>query len=75
MCDVMPSDTHILLCRLHCGTAASLKSFLISRFGILIRDASNFEGLDDHYFRIAVQTPTENDELIAAIQSYMNQEF
>lgn len=62
--DVMPSDTHILLCRLHHGTAARLKDHLATRHGILIRDASNFRGLTPSHFRIAVQTPQENDELI-----------
>lgn len=64
-----PSDTHILLCRLHDGTAADLKDRLARQYGILIRDASNFTGLDSHYFRIAVQTPEENDDLIASIKT------
>lgn len=69
--DVLPSDTHILLCRLHCGTAAELKDYLARQHGILIRDASNFEGLSDGHFRIAVQTPEHNELLIKAIQKYI----
>lgn len=61
-----PSDTHMLLCRLTVNRAQALKNALAGRYGILIRDASNFEGLDGHYFRIAVQTPVENDMLIKA---------
>ena len=38
---------------------------------ILIRDASNFEGLDERFFRIATQTPEENDELVGAIAKWM----
>lgn len=68
--DVMPSDTHILLCRLHHGTAARLKEHLVTRHGILIRDASNFRGLTPAHFRIAVQTPQENDELINILKLY-----
>ena len=64
VCDVMPSDTHILLCRLRDGSAAELKEHLVRQHGILIRDASNFEGLDSRFFRIAAQIPVENDELI-----------
>lgn len=70
-CDVAKSDTHILLCRLHHGTAAELKDFLIDEHGLLIRDASNFHGLDSSYFRIAVQTSEENDLLIEGIRSYL----
>ena len=61
------SDTHILLCRVQHATAAELKEHLALNHGILIRDASNFAGLDTHHFRIAVQTPAENDELCRAL--------
>lgn len=69
MVETMPSDTHILLCRLKDGSAHRLKEHLARHDGILIRDASNFAGLDGHYFRIAVQTPAENDLLTAALLS------
>ncbi len=62
-----PSDTHIILCKLRMGKASALKDFLAKEHGILIRDASNFEGLDSSFFRIAVQEKEENDELIEAI--------
>ena len=39
---------------------------------MLIRDASNFEGLTDHHFRVAAQLPEENDALVAAIRDYLN---
>ena len=65
--EVWPSDTHFLLARLRMGRAAALKDYLASEHGILIRDASNFQGLDGGFFRIAVQTPAENDCLIQAI--------
>ena len=66
----MPSDTHMLLCRLVSGSAGALKDHLARREGLLIRDASNFDGLDDRYFRIAVQTAAENDRLVAAIDRW-----
>ena len=69
---VHPSDTHILLCRLLRGTAADLKQRLAQDHGILIRDASNFHGLTPAHFRIAVQTPAENDELVAAIKKTLS---
>lgn len=69
----LPSDTHILLCRLHKGTATQLKELLATNHGILIRDASNFTGLDHRYFRIAVQHPNENNILIDSITAAMKQ--
>ena len=70
-----PSHTHILLCKLHKGTASHLKDLLATQHGILIRDASNFEGLSKSHFRIAVQTPQENDLLLNAITSTLAQHF
>lgn len=72
--DVWPSDTHILLCRLRFGYASALKDYLAEEHGILIRDASNFEGLDRSFFRIAVQTREENDTLIKAITQWMQED-
>lgn len=70
---VYPSHTHILLCRLRTGKASDLKERLINRYGILIRDASNFKGLDDSHFRIAVQTPEENERLLTSIIDILSQ--
>lgn len=61
------TDCNFLLCRLPFGDAAELKEWLVERYGILIRDASNFRGLDSRYFRVAAQTPAENDLLIEAL--------
>ena len=69
--EVWPSQTHILLCKLRMGKAAALKEYLAKEHGLLIRDASNFEGLDDSFFRIAVQEKTENDLLLHAIEKWL----
>jgi len=69
--DVWPSDCHILLCRLRIGKASALKEYLATEHGILIRDASNFKGLDDGFFRIAVQNEDDDDELVDAIQQWV----
>lgn len=69
--EVWPSDTHILLCHLRMGKAGALKDYLATEHGILIRDASNFATLDDSFFRIAVQTAEENNELINAIAQWI----
>ena len=68
--EVFPSDSHILLCRTLHGSSPMLKDYLARHHGILIRDASNFEGLDNSYFRIAIQTPKENDELINSLRQW-----
>ena len=36
--------------------------------GILIRNCSNYPGLDDGWFRIAVRTHEENEQLVAALR-------
>ena len=69
---VMPSQTNFMLCKLAVGTAAALKDYLARKHGILIRDASNFRGLTSRHFRIAAQTPAENDALVSAIKEFVN---
>lgn len=69
--ECQPGETNFILCHLPKGTASQLKEYLVENHGILIRDASNFEGLTDRHFRIAVQRPYENDLLIKAIGEWM----
>jgi len=70
---VYPTDTHFMLCRLHEGSAAQLKAFLLKKYGILIRDASNFSGLTCDHFRVCSQSVEENDWLVEAIKAYLNE--
>lgn len=65
------SDCNFFLAKLPKGTSAELKDYLIERHGILIRDASNFEGLGPRHFRVAAQTPEENDLLLDCIGKWM----
>ena len=69
--DVWQSDSHMLLCRLRIGNASALKEFLVYNYGMLIRDASNFNGLDNGCFRISVRTTEENDRLVDAIGEWI----
>ena len=69
--DVWDTQTHFMLVQLRMGKASALKEYLAREHGILIRDASNFAGLDERFFRIATQTPEENDRLVAAIEEFM----
>ena len=68
---VMKSDTNFMLVNIDEGNTPELKKWLIDNYGILIRDASNFRGLDDHCFRVTSQTPEENDVLVEAIKAYL----
>lgn len=47
-----------------------LKSWLLEKEGLLIRDASNFRGLDHHYFRVNTLTDEKNTLLIQALSRY-----
>ena len=68
---IAPTNTNFMLCKLMHHTAAELKEYLAKEHHILIRDASNFKGLTPNHFRIAAQTPKENDALVEAIQRFM----
>ena len=69
--DVWDTSTHFMLSQLRMGKAAALKDWLAAHRGMLIRDASNFDGLDERFFRVAAQSPAENDALVAAIKEWM----
>lgn len=64
--------TNFLLCQFENNLrAADLKNYLAREHHLLIRDASNFRGLTPRHFRVAAQTPAENDALVAAIRQYV----
>lgn len=69
--DIWESDTHYFLGRLRIGKAYALKEYLATEYGLLIRDASNFEGLDAGAFRIAVQESSDNTLLVNAIKKWI----
>jgi threonine-phosphate decarboxylase len=68
---LMDSYTNFMLCYLEHGTSAHLKQWLIDNYGILIRDASNFHGLDNRCFRVSAQTVKENEALIDSLKEYL----
>ena len=49
-----------------------LKDYLAREHHMLIRDASNFRSLTPYHFRIASQTPAENDALVEAIKQFIS---
>lgn len=69
---VAPTHTNFMLCKLKHGTSHDLKEYLAREHKMLIRDAANFRGLSAPYFRIAAQTPAENDALVAALLKFLS---
>ena len=69
--EVQPTSTTFFIVRLRKGTAAALKQYLVSKHGILIRDASNFRGLDESCFRICTQSTESNMRLVEAIKVWL----
>lgn len=66
---VLPSRANFLLCR--CDrvgmSAVDLQEQLLSRHNIAIRSCSNFQGLDETWFRVAVKNRAENERLLEAL--------
>lgn len=68
---VADTDCNFLLAELPCGNAAELKRWLIDHHGMLVREASNFEGLTPRHFRVAAQSREENTQLIKALKGWI----
>lgn len=71
---VYPTSTNFILLRLEKITAKTLKEKLFKEEGILIRDASNFKGLDEYFIRVAIKAPKDNEKLLAALKKHLNNE-
>lgn len=69
--EVLPSDTSYFLAKL-CKSATETTEFLANEYGFLVRNASNFRGLDDTYIRISTQSENQNNLLIKALELWMN---
>jgi threonine-phosphate decarboxylase len=63
------SSANFMLVRLECGPGAAALCEELAKSGVLIRDCSNFRGLDGNFVRVAVRTRTENKRLIDLIKS------
>jgi threonine-phosphate decarboxylase len=70
---VYPSETNFLLIEIIQGELNSthLREELIKK-GLLIRDCKDFDGLNNHFFRVSVRYPEENRKLITQIKSLGN---
>jgi threonine-phosphate decarboxylase len=70
---VLPSSCNYFLCQTNNKTATELSDYLLSRYRILIRIASNFRGLGAGHFRIAAQNDEKNKLLIKAMGKWGKQ--
>jgi threonine-phosphate decarboxylase len=70
---VIRSEAPFFLVEMYCGSSAQLKEFLIRQHGILIRDASNFHGLNERFFRICTRNKADNHLLINGLKCFLNQ--
>jgi threonine-phosphate decarboxylase len=67
---VLPSHTHYFVGALRRGTAADLKSWLLARHCLLIRDAANFRDLTPAHFRLCTRPVADNQLLINALREW-----
>ncbi|GKS10824.1 threonine-phosphate decarboxylase [Paenibacillus chitinolyticus] len=71
--EVTPSDTNYLLCALPEQSPINVRILQeeMGRRGVLIRDASLFEGLGTRYFRTAVKLRGDNERMLAALSDVL----
>jgi len=67
---IVPGTTSYFLIELKGKKASDLKQYLIEKYQILIRDATNFTGLKGEYIRLSTQAKTANDVLIEALKAW-----
>ena len=70
---VYPSQTNYLLFRSPDEDSRDYKQGCLEH-GILIRACENFEGLDRHYYRVAVRNREENERLINILKEVQSEE-
>ncbi len=68
---VYDSDTNFILIKLYNNKSDEIKVELLRKGNILIRDASNFIGLDNSYIRVAIKSRNENELLIKHMKSIL----
>jgi len=64
---VLPGDANFILCRLEGGrTAAWLREAMLAQ-RIMLRDCSNFIGLNEYYFRLSLKGGEQNAKCLVAL--------
>ncbi len=66
---VIPSDTGFFLVEIANSSVADLQNYLL-KHQLSIRDASNFRGLDEQFFRVGIQSEEKNEQLVKALQGF-----
>ena len=74
---VFPSAANYLLLRLETEKlgAAELAKRLLAKHHVAIRVCSNYEGLDNRYFRVAVKASEDNDRFVRALADVMGKSW
>ena len=67
------SDANFILVRFENRNVLDVKENLLKRAGLLIRDASNFIGLDSSFARVAIKNHEQNIVLVDAIRSVLGE--
>lgn len=70
---VFDSNSNFILLKFEDKRVLEIKKNLLKRAGILIRDASNFIGLDERFARVAIKNHKDNILLIDAIKSVLGE--
>ena len=72
---VHSSNCNYFLVEFPCKVSSLLKEKLVNEFGILIRDASNFRGLDERFIRLSLQEKSKCELLNYSLASCLNQDI
>lgn len=67
------SDANFILVRFENRNVLDVKENLLKRAGLLIRDASNFIGLDSSFARVAIKNHEQNTVLVDALRSVLGE--
>ena len=67
---IIPSNTSYFLVELNKGKASELKTYLSDKHQLLVRDATNFKGLEGEFIRLSTQSPEANKALIKALKEW-----
>ena len=67
------SDANFILVRFENRNVLDVKENLLKRAGLLIRDASNFIGLDSSFARVAIKNHEQNIVLVDALRSVLGE--
>lgn len=67
------SDANFILVRFENRNVLDVKENLLKRAGLLIRDASNFIGLDSSFARVAIKNHEQNTVFVDALRSVLGE--